>query len=162
MQHRRRLQLIFPDWKLRDWAEKGGVEPYDPDCINPASIDLRLGNMFIDLENNVEFETAEIVIVPGQAILATTLEIITIPPNAIGNVYLKSSMARRGLDHALAGLCDPSFSGTLTLELHSHRPIALCAGQRVIQLVLTATKGYPLRGYEGKYQGQRGPTKAQI
>ncbi len=153
--------MIFPDWALRSWAEKGGVEPYDPDCVNPASIDLRLGDSFINLETGIEFQSDEIMILPGEAILATTVEIITIPPNAVGNVYLKSSMARRGLDHALAGLCDPSFSGTLTLELHSHRPITLQAGQRVIQLVLIATKGYPLSSYNGKYQGQRGPTRAK-
>ena len=154
--------MIFPDWKLRHWAGvEGGVNPYDPDCINPASIDLRLGDSFIDLETGIEFQTNKITIKPGQALLATTLEIITIPTNAIGTVYLKSSLARQGLDHSLAGHCDPSFSGTLTLELHSHRPITLQAGQRVIQLVLAATKGYPLKGYKGKYQGQWGPTRAK-
>lgn len=152
--------MIFPDWALRSWAEKGGIVPYNPDCVNSASIDLRLGDSFIDLETNIEFQTDEITIKPGQAILATTLEIINIPVNAIGTVYLKSSMARRGLDHALAGFCDPSFSGTLTLELHAHRPITLRAGQRIIQLVLAVTKGYPLQPYDGKYQEQRGPTRA--
>ncbi len=153
--------MIFPDYSLKTWAIKGGVDPYDPNCVNPASVDLRLGDSFIDLETGVEFQSDEITIKLGQAILATTLEVITIPPNAIGTVYLKSSLARQGLDHALAGFCDPSFSGTLTLELHAHRPITLQAGQRVIQLVLSATKGCPLKGYDGKYQGQRGPTRAK-
>ncbi|MBC8485730.1 MAG: dCTP deaminase [Bacteroidetes bacterium] len=153
--------MIYPDYRLVEWAGNGGIVPFDPDCINPASVDLRLGNTFIDLETNEKFQAAKITITPGQAILATTLEIITIPPNAIGNVYLKSSMARQGLDHALAGLCDPAFSGTLTLELHSHRPITLHTGQRVIQLVLSATNGNPVNTYKGKYQNQRGPTRAR-
>ena len=153
--------MIYTDRMLADWAKQGGIVPFDPDCINPASIDLRLGSSFINLEANIEFQADEIAIMPGQAILATTLEIINIPKNAAGVVYLKSSLARAGLDHALAGYCDPSFSGTLTLELHSHRPVTLRAGQRVIQLVLLETRGDPVNPYKGRYQGQRGPTRAR-
>ena len=151
--------MIYTDSMLTEWAEKGGVKPFDTDCINPASIDLRLGNTFINLEADIEFQADEITIAPGQAILATTLEVINIPENAAGVVYLKSSLARTGLDHALAGYCDPSFSGTLTLELHSHRLVTLRAGQRVIQLVLSETRGCPDNPYDGRYQGQRGPTR---
>lgn len=153
--------MILPDNMLKLWAEQGGVDPYNPNCVNPASIDLRLGDSFVDLETNVEFQSDEITILPGQAILATTLEVISIPPSAAGVVYLKSSLARIGLDHSLAGYCDPSFSGTLTLELHAHRPVTLQAGQRIIQLVLSETKGCPDKPYDGRYQGQMGPTRAR-
>jgi dCTP deaminase len=78
-----------------------------------------------------------------------------------GAVYLKSSMARLGLDHALAGWVDPGFEGNLTLELHAHREITLHAGQRVVQIVLFDIDQTALRPYSGKYKGQVGPTKAK-
>ena len=132
--------MIYADRELKMWARRGGVTPYVEGNVNSASIDLCLGSTFIDLESDTKYvNKAEIVIKPGDAILATTNEFLSMPPNAAGIVYLKSTLARAGLDHALAGFVDPGFRGQLTLELHSHRPITLRAGQRVIQLVLYQT-----------------------
>lgn len=153
--------MIYVDRQLRAWARSGGVEPFTESHVNVASIDLCLGSTFIDLESDTKYiNKAEITIKPGDAILATTNEFISMPSNAVGVVYLKSSLARQGLDHALAGYCDCGFKGQLTLELHSHRPITLRAGQRVIQLVLHQTE-IPDKTYDGKYQNQRGPTRAR-
>jgi dCTP deaminase len=145
---------------IHEWA-KANVEPYDPECVNPASLDLKLSNYFICLGNSIKTKSNSIVIEPGTAYLATTLEYIKMPSNAAGVVYLKSSLARRGLDHALAGWIDPGFCGELTMELHAHRPITLHAGQRIIQLVLYKTIDTPAKLYDGKYQDQRGPTEAR-
>lgn len=153
--------MILPDHKLKAWAVKGGVFPYDAANVNPASIDLRVGGQYIDLLTGTEHTMTSLTIVPGDAILATTIEYVKIPSNCIGTLYLKSSLARQGLDHALAGLCDCGFSGTLTLELHSHRPITIYAGQRIIQLVLQYTAGEPEHTYSGRYQHQTGPTMAR-
>lgn len=152
--------MILPDHELRAWAETH-VTPYDPELINPASIDLRVGHDFIDLHNNSLFHSNEFWMHPGSAYLATTLEYITMPSDCAGTVYLKSSMARKGLDHALAGWVDPGFTGTLTLELHSHRPFLLISDQPIIQLVLKRCASPPEKGYCGRYQGQRGPTEAR-
>jgi len=149
--------MILNDRQLRDWA-KTNVNPLDPDCINPASLDLKLGDEFIDLELDKPFHTDLLTIRPGDAILAATLEYIRMPTDCAGVLYLKSSLARQGLDHALAGFVDPGFHGQLTLELHCHRPVKLHAGQRIVQLVLYECY-VPERPYDGRYQGQRGPTR---
>lgn len=153
--------MILADHQLFKWAVEN-VDPFDVDCINPASIDLKLGDKFVDLETDRGFRAYQnlIIIRPGDAYLATTLEYIKMPTNRVGVLYLKSSLARQGLDHALAGFVDPGFEGTLTMELHSHRPITLRPGQRIVQLVLYECYE-PSRSYNGRYQGQKGPTRAK-
>jgi dCTP deaminase len=155
--------MILPDFKIQQWAESGGIEPFNIAHINPASVDLTLGQSFIDLETEEEHAlTGSFWLNPGEAILATTMEYIRLPSSYAATVYLKSSMARRGLDHALAGWVDPGFEGNLTLELHSHRPIELFPCQRILQLVLYVMQTEPETPYSGRYQGQRGPTMARI
>ncbi len=159
--------MILADRQLREWA-KDNVDPYDPDCINPASIDLKMGPEVIFLygpdtsyvKQDQLIAIAELTINPGNAWLATTLEYIKMPANRVGVLYLKSSLARQGLDHALAGFVDPGFEGQLTMELHSHRPITLHPHQRVVQLVLYECYE-PDCSYNGRYQGQEGPTRCR-
>lgn len=151
--------MILVDRQLREWA-RDNVDPYNPDCINPASIDLKLGTEVVDLKTNQGFGIVEITLCPGDAVLATTLEYIKMPTNRVGVLYLKSSLARQGLDHALAGFVDPGFEGQLTMELHSHRPITLHPYQRIVQLVLYECYE-PDSPYSGRYQGQEGPTRCR-
>lgn len=157
--------MVLPDFKIIEWAELGGVEPFNAEHINPASIDLTMGQSYIDLVNGKEYvlsEIGDLFLKPGQAILATTAEYIKLSPHLAASVYLKSSLARQGLDHALAGWVDPGFRGQLTLELHSHRPIELAPGQRIVQLVLYRMLREPNEIYNGRYQGQQGPTVAIV
>lgn len=157
--------MILPDFKLKKWGLQGGLDPCILSHFNPASVDLTLGKSYIDLANEKEYTFSEIgklLLKPGQAVLATTAEYIKLPPDLAASVYLKSSLARQGLDHALAGWVDPGFQGQLTLELHSHRPIELAPGQRIVQLVLYSMQAEPETAYRGRYQGQRGPTIARI
>jgi len=154
--------MIWNDRQLL-WScqQSGLVEPLGDDCINPASIDLRLDGCFVDLHNGQTFERNSIILTPGQAILACTLETVKIPDSAAASIYLKSSMARQGLDHALAGWIDPGFTGQITLELHAHRPVRLSLGQRVIQMVVWDLVAPAAKPYRGRYQGQTGPTPAR-
>jgi len=151
--------MILADYQIYEWAENN-VEPFDPACINPASMDLKLGPEVIDLELDRRFPIAELTIRPGDAYLATTVEYIKMSTHCAGVLYLKSSLARQGLDHALAGFVDPGFEGQLTMELHSHRPITLYPHQRIVQLVLHQCH-QPDHPYDGRYQGQKGPTKCR-
>jgi dCTP deaminase len=158
--------MILPDYRLTKWAVDGGLRPCIVENINPASVDLTLGFEYIDLltgERHALGPMEMFTLQPGQAILATTAEYVKMPADCAGTIFLKSSMARRGLDHALAGWIDPSFEGQITLELHTHRIIRLTAGQRICQLVLTRMESIPERGYDvtGRYQGQMGPTEAR-
>lgn len=124
------------------------------------------------------FEATSVKLEPGVALLATTAERVKIPSRSvvvpaipdkiisewdlktvkacIGELRLKSSAARNGLDHALAGWIDPGFDGTLTLELHAHRPIELLAGKAYVQLVVASCLATPARSYQqtGRYVGE--------
>lgn len=118
------------------------------------------------------FQASSVKLEPGIALLATTAERVKIPDTqivvnrqgfpamdvgaCIGELRLKSSAARNGLDHALAGWIDPGFDGTLTLELHSHRPIELIAGKAYVQLVVAAMLAAPSKSYQqtGRYTGE--------
>lgn len=154
--------MIWPDYLLRHACETSGlVTEYDEALINPASIDLRLGNEFVDLHTGQRYVADEITLRPGDAILATTLEYVRIPVDAAACIYLKSSSARKGLDHALAGWIDPGFCGQVTLELHAHREVTFQAGQRVVQMVVMEMMGSPDKPYQGRYQNQSGPTEAR-
>jgi dCTP deaminase len=157
--------VILPDFQIGRWITAGGVVPADQELINPASLDLRLGANIINLQTGANQPIPDIgyLLKPGMAILASTLEYIKIPTDCAAAVYLKSSLARKGLDHALAGWVDPGFEGELTLELHSHRPLILLPGQKIVQLVLMRMEFAPVRSYQvtGHYNGQRGPTQAR-
>ena len=98
---------------------------------------------------------------PRTAVLASTIEWVKIPLDCSAVLYLKSTPARCGLDHALAGWVESGFSGQLTLELHAHRKKKLVVGQRIVQLVLCRMEDRPDVPYCGRYQGQEGPTEAR-
>ena len=163
-----------------NWLFEHGEEiftPFHREQVNPASYDLKLDNRFVDLHTGLEKSADEITLSPprlqysertgiytldnGAAVLASTWEYIRIPIDCCAAVFLKSSMARLGLDHALAGWVDPGFEGNLTLELHAHRDITLHAGQRVIQIVIYELERASAFPYHGKYKGQVGPTRAR-
>ena len=137
------------------------VDPFESEQVNAASYDLRLSHQFINLTSGEHFSAKSLRIVPGMAYLASTIERIKMPMDVAGLMCLKSSLARQGLDHSLAGWVDPNFSGTLTMELHTHRDIVIYAGQRVAQIVFQSMENRPLKPYVGRYQHQVGPTEAR-
>lgn len=156
--------MILPDFKIRELckrAESPLVTPYDPANVNPASIDLRLSGQFVDMHTGEKFDASSLTLRPGDAVLASTLEYVRLPESCAGLLALKSSSARKGLDHALAGWVDPGFWGDLTLELHAHREVTFEHGQRVIQLILMQMAEVPEKSYclTGRYFDQRGPTE---
>lgn len=167
------------------------IVPYNEEQVNPASYDLTLGGGYIDQYTGKHGYNDEITLYPPSdlyslvyslrslmhktfprlfsqpvhrpsAILATTEECVSIPNDMVGNVLLKSSLARHGLDHALAGFIDPGFVGQITLELHVHRKITLRRGQRICQIVFTRTTREPDKPYNGNYQNQVGVVKSVL
>ena len=152
---------VLNDTWIKNFGERGFIKPYNSLQVNPASYDLCLSGKYIDLSSEEEISWRELHIKPGESYLASTIEYIKFPNNISGVLYLKSSLARLGLDHALAGWIDPGFEGTLTLELHSHRPITLQAGQRIVQVVFSQLDTASENPYSGKYKGQIGPTAAK-
>lgn len=155
--------------------------------VQPASIDLRLGDSFrvfhnhrataIDLRDPPVNLTEEVVVAPGEAFaihpgefcLGRTLEWVRIPDDIVARIEGKSSLGRLGLIvHATAGFCDPGFEGTLTLELNNltRVPILLYPEQPIAQLSFMALDRPALRPYGSPglgshYQGQRAATESR-
>ena len=162
--------MILPDWEIRALCLEGMVTPFDPTLLNPASLDVRLGRhimieqsgtadmLLLDLSNNGHCETVPFVLRPGQFILAETVETFHLPDHIAAQFMLKSSRAREGIEHLLAGYVDPGFYGVLTLELHNSRQlsgVALWPGMKIGQMVFHRMSEKPLRSYAqtGRYNG---------
>src|SRR5438270_1299348 len=135
------------------------IDPWDPGLVQPASLDLRLGDSFrvfhnhrasaIDLRQPPSGLTEEVVIAadesfvihPGEFCLGRTLEWVSLPDDIVARIEGKSSIGRLGLIvHATAGFVDPGFAGTLTLEITNltRVPIKLWPGLPICQLSFMA------------------------
>ena len=113
--------------------------------------------------------TEAFVLHPGEFVLASTLETVSLPDDLAARVEGKSSLGRLGLlTHATAGFVDPGFSGHVTLELSNVAtlPIMLYPGMKIGQLCFfrlssPAENPYGSAAYGSHYQGQRGPTASR-
>jgi dCTP deaminase len=164
--------VIVSDQTLKKLLSEGAIviEPLEENQIQPASIDLRLGNHFLKVDENrmeaisldremeyIEFKREEIIIPPHSFLLAVTREYIRLPHNITAFVEGRSSIGRIGLFIQNAGWVDPGFSGTITLELYNANrlPIRLTSGRRICQIVFALMDGPAASPYKGKYQNQR-------
>jgi dCTP deaminase len=162
---------ILVDWQIRIICENGGINPYNMDLVNPASIDIRLGSTAVrETQNGFEDElnfykfTAEnpYYMMPGEFLLASSLEWLNFPENICTHLLLKSTMARMGISHSFAGWIENGFKGVLTLELKNYcryDSIKLYPGMRIAQLILHSTM-IPDNLYDGKYANNGGVVKA--
>lgn len=165
--------MILPDFQIRALCageHQPMVSPFDEALLNPASLDLRLGDdLLIESAQGPQMipypfarHTADdpYLLRPGQFVLSSTLEVFHLPDDIAGQFVLKSSRARSGLEHLMAGYCDPGWSGSrLTLELHNSRqlhPVPLWPGMRIGQMVFHRMADRPLRSYleVGRYNNQ--------
>ena len=154
-----------------------GIAPLEKEQIQPASVDIRLGNTFsivedsstgiISLENEIKYKTITsetYLLLPNQFVLATTMEYFFLPDDVTAFVEGRSSLGRMGLFIQNAGWVDPGFKGEITLELYNANrcAIELKAGRRVGQLVFAKMDSAAQNPYHGKYQGQRGATGSMV
>ncbi len=181
--------MLLSDRDLKTEISSGrvGVEPYTDAMIQPSSIDVRLDRWFRVFENHryphidpsieqpdltrlIEPEGDEpFVLHPGEFVLGSTYEVVTLPDDIAGRLEGKSSLGRLGLlTHSTAGFIDPGFSGHITLELSNvaNLPILLYPGMKIGQLCLfrlssAAEHPYGSEKYGSRYQGQRGPTPSR-
>ena len=168
-------------------AGRVALEPFDSSMVQPSSVDVRLDRFFRTFENHryphidpaedqpdltreVEPEGDEpFILHPGEFVLGSTYEGITLPDDIAARVEGKSSLGRLGLlTHATAGFIDPGFSGHVTLELSNMAtlPIKLWTGMKIGQLCFfrlssPAESPYGSAKYGSRYQGQRGPTPSR-
>lgn len=78
------------------------------------------------------------VLMPGQFVLAHSVERFDVPLNMSAMLRCKSSMGRMGFEHLDAGWVDPGFSGVLTFEFVNvcqYHAIRIRPGDPVGQLV---------------------------
>ena len=163
------------------------IEPIAEDAVQPASIDIRLGGEFrvfrnhreayIDVRQPVEALTETVTIEPdepfglhpGEFVLGTTLERVTLADDLVARVEGKSSLGRLGLlVHATAGYVDPGWDGQLTMELSNVAtlPIRLYYAMKIgqlsfLELTTKADRPYGHPGLRSRYQGQSGPTASR-
>jgi len=176
--------MVLSDIDIIEQVASYGLEinPYNEDNVEPASVDLRLGEEFhradpsrsqpIDLSdptgNEIDWVTQRdnIEICPNDFVLATTLEKVSIPDYLVAQVEGRSSTGRVGVSvHQTAGYIDPGFEGQITLELTNHGPVPVTVqkGLRICQIVFTKLSSPSIEpyGHEGsQYQGQSGATKS--
>lgn len=155
---------------------KLAIHPITQAQFQPASMDLRLGNHFLAIDETSvpylslekdakykEFVKEKFLIPPHGFVLGTTLEWIKLPNNLTAFVEGRSSIGRLGLFIQNAGWVDPGFEGRITLELYNANsvPIELQAGRRICQLVF-ASLDQPGPAYAGKYNGQERAFQSRI
>jgi dCTP deaminase len=181
--------VLLSDRDIRAELDAGRValEPFDEAMIQPSSIDFRLDKFFRVFENHryphidpaqdqsdltrmVETVGEEpFILHPGEFVLGSTYEVVSLPDDIAARVEGKSSLGRLGLlTHATAGFVDPGFSGHVTLELANVAtlPIKLYPGMKIGQLCFfrlssPAEHPYGSAKYGSRYQGQRGPTASK-
>ncbi len=163
------------------------IDPWDESLVQPASVDLRLGDSFrvfhnhrasaIDLRDPPTNLTEQVkvtdgepfIIHPGEFCLGRTLEYVELPDDIVARIEGKSSLGRLGLIvHATAGFCDPGWHGTLTLELNNltRVPIKLYPGLAIAQLSFMTLDAPAQRPYGhadlgSHYQGQVEATESR-
>lgn len=181
--------MLMSDRDLTAAIKAGTValDPFDPELVQPSSIDVRLDRQFRvfnnhlythidprerqdDLTTVVEVADGEpFVLHPGEFVLASTIETVTLGDHLAGRLEGKSSLGRLGLlVHSTAGFIDPGFSGQITLELSNVAtlPIRLWPGMRIGQLCVfrlssPAERPYGSSRLGSRYQGQMGPTASR-
>lgn len=171
--------MILSDKTILDMLKSGrlAIDPFEDYLIQPASVDIRLGNTFSMIEDSSDgiialdkqiqykvFETERYLLLPGQFVLATTKEYFSLPNDITAFVEGRSSLGRLGLFIQNAGWVDPGFEGEITLELYNANrcAIELQAGRRIGQLVFAQLDQEALNPYNGKYQKQKGATGSRV
>lgn len=162
--------MILPDIEIITLMKRSLVTPADIAFVNPASLDVRLGsNFLVELPTRLELVPYSIadctkekpyMLQPHEFVLAETLEEFHLPDCIAAQLALKSSRAREGLEHLMAGYVDPGYKGRLTLELQNARtmhPIPLWPGMRIAQLVFHRMSMLPGKDYSmtGRYYGDQ-------
>ncbi len=168
-------------------ARRVSLEPFDAAMVQPSSVDVRLDRFFRTFENHryPHIDPAEdqpeltrevepvgdepFILHPGEFVLGSTYEIVSLPDDVAARLEGKSSLGRLGLlTHSTAGFIDPGFSGHVTLELANvaNLPIKLWPGMKIGQLCFfrlssPAEHPYGSAKYGSRYQGQRGPTPSR-
>jgi dCTP deaminase len=181
--------MVLSDRTIRRLLGEGriGIDPLDETLIQPSSVDVRVDRFFrvfnnarhpfIDVKKPMEDltelvevkDSAPFILHPGEFVLGSTLERISLPDDLVARLEGKSSLGRLGLlIHSTAGFIDPGWDGHVTLELSNvaNLPITIYVGMKIgqlsfVQLSEPAERPYGATALGSKYQGQAGPTPSR-
>ncbi len=145
------------------------IDPFNPDAVGPASINLTLDNklrVFTAkdkiIEEDIDYEkitktiiSEHYILKPGELVLGITKETVTLPENICGFLNSRSRFARIGLmSHVTAPFICPGISNKQVLEIYNAGPnsIKLIPGTEICHLVLAECKGSAK--YTGKFKDQ--------
>ena len=151
---------VYSDRKILELAREGNLigENFDVLSVTPNGYDLRIDQVWVS--GNVI--SGEAVIPAGTQFLVSTIEYIKMPEDAMGQIWIRSSYARKGVLGSF-GAVDAGFHGNLTLSFlnASGSPVTVAKGERIAQLVIHDMSSRPAESYgerSGNYQGSRGVT----
>jgi dCTP deaminase len=173
--------MVLSDRTIREELASGRlvIDPFDESLLQPSSVDLRVDGDFRVFHNNrrayidvreANDDLTEVVSIPdgeafilhpGEFVLGSTAERVALPDDLVARLEGKSSLGRLGLlIHSTAGYIDPGFDGTITLELSNvaRLPISIYPGMAIGQISFLQMSTPVDKPYQGKYQGQSGPT----
>jgi dCTP deaminase len=181
--------VILSDRSIKEAIATGrlGIEPFDPELVQPSSVDVRLDNKFLvfrntkrayidvkqpadDLMEMIEVGPEEPMFLhPHEFVLGSTIERVRMPNDLVARLEGRSSLGRLGVViHSTAGFIDPEFQGHVTLEISNlaNLPIALYPGMRIGQIsfsLMTTPAERPYGAARGsKYSGQQLPTASRL
>ncbi len=183
------MAVVLADRTIRRLVEEGriAIDPFDDELVQPSSVDVRVDRFFrvfrnarypyIDVKRPMEdlTELVEIgdeepfILHPGEFVLGSTLERVTLPDDLVARLEGKSSLGRLGLlIHSTAGFIDPGWDGHVTLELSNvaNLPITIYVGMKIgqlsfMQMTEPAATPYGAAALGSKYKGQTGPTPSR-
>lgn len=142
---------VLSDYDIKERADELFKEPINENDIQPASVDLHLAHDLINLDGEeFSLNDNDYLLQPGEFILGSTQEYVTIPDYLVAQVDGKSSIGRLGVDiHKTAGWIDPSFEGRITLEIKndSDKPFRLVKGMDICQIIFMTLTSPCEKGY---------------
>ncbi len=180
--------MVLSDRSIREALASGRISivPVDESCIQPSSVDLHVDRYFRlfrnhtsrvidvredqeDLTELVDVGDDPLILHPGEFVLGSTTEKVTLPDDLVARLEGKSSLGRLGLlIHSTAGFVDAGWDGHLTLELSNvaNLPITVYPGMKIgqisfLQMTTAAEHPYGSESLGSKYQGQWGPTPSR-
>lgn len=157
---------ILSDHEIEALREAGdlGIEPFEAKNTTPNGYDLTIGEVQVRGEEGTHRD-GTVEVPAGRGFLVSTREYVRMPADVAGQLWVRSSYARRGV-LASFGKIEAGFEGELTLAAFnsSPEPLRLPLGDRFAQIVFEKMNAAPAVAYEkrsGNYQGQRGITHAK-
>lgn len=182
--------MILSDKDIKKYLVEGKItiDPFFPECVQPASVDLHLDRTFlifdtvnhhiIDVKEPVENlmrrveidETKPFILHPGEFALGATFEEVGVGDDVVGRLEGKSSLGRLGIIiHATAGYLDPGNRLKLTLELSNigSLPVKLYYRMPIAQMSFSplsspAERTYGTKALGSKYFGAQEPQASQM